>query len=359
MLRPAAGAAVESLPSADEVYSRAPGENFSVASIVLGRDNKRHLTAIYGYARLVDQIGDAVAGTASPPSMRSRPISRGYSAGRSRPPGLRRLEPTVHQLASRASRSTASSRRTAATRRSPIRGVRRARRLLRPLGDSGRRARPSCLRRGDARPIALSDKSAPLSSSPSTGRTSSRTAPPAGSTSRPRISIALASSPPTSTPGDDRRGAGADRVRGRPRPGAPRRGRTARRAARRPGADRRRGLRRRRPRGPRRDRLLPLRRPRRAPRADRRRRALSTLDLCTGAGADDSGRPRVRPLPPRRPGRRVELLLRHAAAAAGPPQRALRRLRARAADRRRRRRGRSRRGQARRARGDPGEGSHA
>ena len=34
----------------------------SVASIVLGRENKRHLTAIYGYARLVDQIGDAVAG---------------------------------------------------------------------------------------------------------------------------------------------------------------------------------------------------------------------------------------------------------------------------------------------------------
>src|SRR5215471_6739919 len=55
-------AAVEKLPGAAEIYGRAPGENFSVASSVLGPDNRRHLTAIYGYARLVDQIGDAVDG---------------------------------------------------------------------------------------------------------------------------------------------------------------------------------------------------------------------------------------------------------------------------------------------------------
>jgi len=34
-------AAIAKLPGADEVYGRAPGENFSVASIVLGRDNRR------------------------------------------------------------------------------------------------------------------------------------------------------------------------------------------------------------------------------------------------------------------------------------------------------------------------------
>jgi squalene synthase HpnC len=52
----------EGLPTAQQVFDRAPGENFSVASLVLGRDTRRHLLAIYGYARLVDEIGDAVAG---------------------------------------------------------------------------------------------------------------------------------------------------------------------------------------------------------------------------------------------------------------------------------------------------------
>jgi squalene synthase HpnC len=53
---------VGELPGAHEVLERASGENFSVASLVLGSVNRRHLMAIYGYARLVDQIGDAVTG---------------------------------------------------------------------------------------------------------------------------------------------------------------------------------------------------------------------------------------------------------------------------------------------------------
>ena len=51
-----------SFPSADAVLARAPGENFTVAAAVLGRRTARHLRAIYGYARLVDELGDAAEG---------------------------------------------------------------------------------------------------------------------------------------------------------------------------------------------------------------------------------------------------------------------------------------------------------
>ncbi len=56
-----ADAAVE-LPGSHEVLDRASGENFSVASLLVGRETRRHLMAIYGYARLVDEVGDASHG---------------------------------------------------------------------------------------------------------------------------------------------------------------------------------------------------------------------------------------------------------------------------------------------------------
>jgi phytoene/squalene synthetase len=55
-------AAVRPVPSEPEVLDRAGSENFSVASVVLGRANRDHLMAIYGFARLVDQLGDDVEG---------------------------------------------------------------------------------------------------------------------------------------------------------------------------------------------------------------------------------------------------------------------------------------------------------
>jgi squalene synthase HpnC len=61
-LRAARQTAAGGLPDAEGVFARAPGENFSVASALLGREAQRHLIAIYGYARLVDQIGDASPG---------------------------------------------------------------------------------------------------------------------------------------------------------------------------------------------------------------------------------------------------------------------------------------------------------
>jgi squalene synthase HpnC len=47
-------------PSAAEVLARAGGENFPVASILSPRELRPHLMSVYGFARLVDQVGDEV-----------------------------------------------------------------------------------------------------------------------------------------------------------------------------------------------------------------------------------------------------------------------------------------------------------
>jgi squalene synthase HpnC len=49
------------LPTPAAVMARAGGENFPVASRVLSRPIRRRLLAIYGFARLVDELGDADA----------------------------------------------------------------------------------------------------------------------------------------------------------------------------------------------------------------------------------------------------------------------------------------------------------
>jgi squalene synthase HpnC len=46
-------------PAAEAVMARAQTENFPVASRVLPRRERRHLMALYGFARLVDELGDA------------------------------------------------------------------------------------------------------------------------------------------------------------------------------------------------------------------------------------------------------------------------------------------------------------
>ena len=190
--------AVERLPGADEIYDRAPGENFSVASLVLGRDTRRHLMAIYGYARLVDQIGDAVEGDrlATLDALRGRPR-----------PGLRRREPehpVLRRLAADGARARPAARpvrpadrgeparpaRSPPTRRSTSSSPTATSRRTRSASSSSTSSAP---RRptGSRSPTA----SAPRSSSPSTGRTSPRTTPPAASTCPPRISTASASRP--------------------------------------------------------------------------------------------------------------------------------------------------------------------
>jgi squalene synthase HpnC len=46
------------VPDAATVMAKAPAENFTVASRLLPRARRRHLLAIYGFARLVDDVGD-------------------------------------------------------------------------------------------------------------------------------------------------------------------------------------------------------------------------------------------------------------------------------------------------------------
>jgi squalene synthase HpnC len=49
-------------PSAREVMARAEGENFPVASRMLPRRMREHMLAVYGFARLVDELGDSAPG---------------------------------------------------------------------------------------------------------------------------------------------------------------------------------------------------------------------------------------------------------------------------------------------------------
>jgi len=50
------------LPDRDGVMAQAGSENFTVASALVGHRRQRHLSAIYGFARLVDDIGDEATG---------------------------------------------------------------------------------------------------------------------------------------------------------------------------------------------------------------------------------------------------------------------------------------------------------
>jgi squalene synthase HpnC len=55
-------ALARSLPGEDAILPLAASENFTVASLLLGRRTRERLQAIYGFARLVDQLGDEVQG---------------------------------------------------------------------------------------------------------------------------------------------------------------------------------------------------------------------------------------------------------------------------------------------------------
>ncbi len=56
-------AATAAAPTAEEaILERAGTENFSVAPVLLGRATRSHLRAIYGFARLVDELGDEAEG---------------------------------------------------------------------------------------------------------------------------------------------------------------------------------------------------------------------------------------------------------------------------------------------------------
>ena len=96
------GEAKVDLPTPAAVMARAGGENFPVASRVLPRRVREHLLALYGFARLVDELGDA---DGRPPVERlaaldwlEGELERAY-AGAASHPLLVRLQGTVRECA--------------------------------------------------------------------------------------------------------------------------------------------------------------------------------------------------------------------------------------------------------------------
>ncbi|HYM56094.1 MAG TPA: squalene synthase HpnC [Solirubrobacteraceae bacterium] len=87
-------------PTAEEVMARAGTENFPVASRALPRRVRSHLLAVYGFARLVDELGDM---DDCPPTQRltaldwlEGDLDRAFE-GRAEHPLLARLEPTLRE----------------------------------------------------------------------------------------------------------------------------------------------------------------------------------------------------------------------------------------------------------------------
>jgi squalene synthase HpnC len=86
-------------PSAAAVMARAQGENFTVASRILPARERRHLLALYGFARLVDEIGDSLAGDREAGlDWLEQELDRAY-AGRATHPLLIALAPTLRECA--------------------------------------------------------------------------------------------------------------------------------------------------------------------------------------------------------------------------------------------------------------------
>jgi squalene synthase HpnC len=85
----------DALPDPAAILPRAGTENFSVAGLALGRESRAHLLAVYGFARLVDQLGDEVAGDR--PALLDaleREVDRVYG-GEPEHPLMRTLQATV------------------------------------------------------------------------------------------------------------------------------------------------------------------------------------------------------------------------------------------------------------------------
>jgi len=79
--------------------ARAPSENFPVASRLLPRRARSHLLAVYGFARLVDELGDAAPGDRlAALDWLQRDLDRAYE-GRAEHPILTRLQATLGECA--------------------------------------------------------------------------------------------------------------------------------------------------------------------------------------------------------------------------------------------------------------------
>ena len=83
------------VPNAHAVMSRVDGENFPVAARVLSRWDRRHLLAVYGFARLADELGDELEGDRlAALDWLEQEVDRAY-AGNARHPLLACLQATL------------------------------------------------------------------------------------------------------------------------------------------------------------------------------------------------------------------------------------------------------------------------
>jgi squalene synthase HpnC len=87
---------IATTPSRDAVMTQAGSENFPVASYLLGRRQRAQLLSIYGFARLVDDLGDEAAGDR--PALLDwleHDLDRVYEGAEPEHPVMRALVPTV------------------------------------------------------------------------------------------------------------------------------------------------------------------------------------------------------------------------------------------------------------------------
>ena len=86
------------LPRLAEVVAKAPRENFRVAPLLLPRRARRHLLAVYAFARLVDDVGDEVdADREALLAWVRADLDRAYE-GRAQHPVLQQLSPSLREL---------------------------------------------------------------------------------------------------------------------------------------------------------------------------------------------------------------------------------------------------------------------
>jgi len=83
-------------PSREAVMAQARDENFPVASYLLGRRQRAQLLTIYGFARLVDDLGDESSGNRLELlDWLESDLDRIYGEGEPEHPVMRALAPTV------------------------------------------------------------------------------------------------------------------------------------------------------------------------------------------------------------------------------------------------------------------------
>src|SRR6266511_1915486 len=86
------------VPTRTEMMPKAAAENFTVASLLLPRAQRRALLGIYGFARLVDDVGDETTGDREAMLAWLEDDVERMLSGQAIHPLLRRLAPSAREL---------------------------------------------------------------------------------------------------------------------------------------------------------------------------------------------------------------------------------------------------------------------